>query len=61
MTTNKNVKNVKNIYLCLLNKYKSNEKNFEKQIKIISQMKSDADWDKLSAEEKLKIQSEIFM
>lgn len=48
------------LYSYFLEKYKSNEKNFTKQIKIISQMRNDEKWEILNADEQLKIQSDIF-
>ena len=56
----KNIKNVKNIYLYFINKYKSNEKNFSKQMKIISKMRQDEKWNELTQEEQLDLQSAIF-
>ena len=58
--TYKNNKNDNNIYLYFINKYKSNEKDFSKQIKIISEMKQDLKWNNLSFDEQLNLQSEIF-
>ncbi len=53
MNTNKNVKN---IYLYLLNKYeRENKDNFNEYIKIVSKMRQDADWDKLTEEEQQKL------
>lgn len=57
--TNTN-KNVKNIYLFILNKYKrENRDNFNKYIKTVSKMKQDPDWDKLNFDEQQKLISEI--
>ena len=60
MNTNKNIKNIKNLYLYFINKYKSNEKNFAKQMKIISKMRQDEKWNELTQEEQLDLQSAIF-
>lgn len=49
-----------NLYSYFLDKYKSNERNFAKQIKIVSQMRNDEKWDLLNDDEQLKIQSDIF-
>lgn len=57
--TNTN-KNVKNIYLFILNKYKrENRDNFNEYIKTVSKMKQDPDWDKLNFDEQQKLISEI--
>lgn len=60
LITNKNVKNVKNIYFYFINKYKSNEKVFSKQMKILSEMRKDEKWDELTQEEQLELQTAIF-
>lgn len=49
-----------NIYIYFINKYKSNEKSFKKQNKIISQMRKDEKWEKLTQEEKLDLQTAVF-
>lgn len=60
MNTNKNVKNNKNIYLYILNKYRSAEKDFGKRLKIVSKMRKDEKWNELTQEEQLELQTEIF-
>lgn len=60
INTNKNIKNDKSIFIYFINKYKSNEKNFEKQMKIISQMRKDEKWDELTQDEQLDLQTAIF-
>lgn len=60
INTNKNVKNDNNIYLYFINKYKSNEKEFSKQIKIISQMQRDPKWKELSEDEQMALRNEIW-
>lgn len=52
--------NKKNIFIYFINKYKSNEKNFEKQMKILSQMRKDEKWDELTHDEQLDLQTAIF-
>lgn len=53
-------KNIKNIYIYFINKYKSNEKIFEKQMKILSEMRKDEKWDELTQDEQLDLQTAIF-
>ena len=53
-------KNNKNIYIYFINKYKSNEKNFNKQMKILSEMRKDEKWDELTKDEQLELQTAIF-
>ena len=50
----------KDIYLYFINKYKSNEKDFNKQMKILSKMRKDEKWNKLTQEEQLELQTAIF-
>lgn len=53
-------KNVKNIYLYLLNKYKAeNRNNFDEYMKKIRELKKDDKWNELTREEQQKIISEI--
>lgn len=52
--------NDNNIYLYFINKYKSNEKEFSKQIKIISQMQRDPKWKELSEDEQMALRNEIW-
>lgn len=53
-------KNVKNIYLYLLNKYKvENRKNFLEYIKKIRELKNDEEWHLLSEDEQKRLISEI--
>ena len=57
ITTNKNDKN---IYLCMLNKYRrKNRMNFNEYLKNISAMKQDDMWTSLTEEERQRIVSEI--
>ena len=60
MNTNKNIKNNKNIYYYFINKYKSNEKDFNKQMKILAKMRKDEKWNELKQEEQLELQTAIF-
>lgn len=60
ITTNKNDKNDKNIYSCILDKYKQkNQMNFNEYLKNVSAMKKDDMWSSLTEEEQLRIVSEI--
>ena len=53
-------KNVKNIYLYLLNKYRvENRNNFNEYMQKARQLKNDSDYELLTAEEQLQILSEI--
>lgn len=53
-------KNVKNIYLYLVNKYRrENRRNFSEYIKKVQQLKEDPDYNLLTAEEQQKIVGEI--
>lgn len=53
-------KNVKNIYLYLLNKYKAeNRNNFDEYMKKIRELKKDDKWNELTREEQQKLISEI--
>lgn len=60
LITNKNVKNDKNIFNYFINKYKSNEKKYENQIKILSQMRKDEKWNELTREQQLDLHTAIF-
>lgn len=54
LNTNKNVKNVNNIYIILLNKYKEKikfAKSFSEKMKIISESKNDINYRNLNLEE----------
>ena len=53
-------KNVKNIYLYLLNKYKAeNRNNFDEYMKKIRELKKDDKWNELTREEQQKLISEV--
>lgn len=53
-------KNVKNIYLYLVNKYRrENRKNFSEYIKKVRQLKEDPDYNLLTVEEQQRITGEI--
>lgn len=53
-------KNVNNIYLSLLSKYKvENRKNFMEYIKKVNSLKNDNKWIELTEEEQMKLLSEI--
>lgn len=50
----------KDIYINLLNKYaRKNRNDFSEYVKVVSKMKDDPDWEKMSWEEQQKIISEI--
>lgn len=49
-----------NIYNYFINKYKSNEKNTYKQIKILGEVRRDEKWDDLTWDEQLNLQTAIF-
>lgn len=50
----------KDIYINLLNKYaRKNQNDFSEYVKVVSKMKDDPDWEKMSWEEQQKIISEI--
>lgn len=57
LTTNNNDNNIYNYFI---NKYKSNEKNTYKQIKILGEMRRDEKWDDLTWDEQLNLQTAIF-
>ena len=50
----------KDIYYYFINKYKSNEKDFSRQMKILSEMRKDEKWDELTKDEQLELQTAIF-
>lgn len=53
-------KNVNNIYLFILNKYKrDNQKDFNEYVKTVSKMKQDPDWINLTYDEQQKLISEV--
>ena len=59
-TTNKNIKNDKNIYFILFNKYKRTQKgNFAEYMRAVREMKKDAQWDLLTEDEQTRIISEV--
>lgn len=50
----------KDIYINLLNKYaRKNRKDFSEYVKVVSKMKDDPDWEKMSWEEQQKLISEV--
>ena len=60
VNTNKNVKNVNNIYLFLLNKYKQNlPKTFAEKIHRISEIKNSEEYQSLSFEDQNKLFNEL--
>ncbi|HJJ05770.1 MAG TPA: hypothetical protein OIM45_08070 [Clostridiaceae bacterium] len=50
----------KDIYINLLNKYaRKNRNDFSEYVKVVSKMKDDPDWEKMSWEEQQKLVSEV--
>lgn len=59
-TTSEHKQEYKEIYLYLLNKYKrENRMNFNEYMKKMRELREDPDWDKLTAEEQMKITAEL--